>query len=70
MNFKFWTKDQFMLWFTLFIMLAFFAAGIFEVLDYMMVKLILFSCFSFVVAHIYFVLFKEENKKSPENDSE
>lgn len=70
MNLKFWTHDQFMLWFTLFIVLAFFTAGLFNVLDYLIVKLILFSCFSFVIANIYFVLFKEENKKSPENDSE
>lgn len=70
MNLKFWNKDQFMLWFTLFIVLAFFAAAIFDVLEYMMVKVILFTCFSFVVANIYYILFKEENKKSPENDSE
>lgn len=64
------TKNQFMLWFTGFIVLAFFAAGVFDVLDYFIVKLILFACFSFVVANIYYVLFNEENKKSPEKDSE
>jgi len=63
------TKNQFMVWFTGFIVLAFFVAGIFDVLDNFTVKLILFSCFSFVVANIYYVLFKEQ-KKSPENDSE
>lgn len=70
MNLNFWTKDQFMVWFTSLITLIFILAGVFEVLDYMIIKLILFSCISFVVANIYFVLFKEENKKSPENDSE
>ncbi|MEZ4793025.1 MAG: hypothetical protein R2783_06080 [Gelidibacter sp.] len=69
MNIKLLTKDQFMLWFTAFIVVAFFAAGVFDVLDYMIVKLILFSCFSFVVANIYFVLFKEESKKPPEKES-
>ncbi len=64
------TQDQFMLWFTGSIVLAFFAAGIFDVLDYFIVKLVLFICFSFVVANIYYVLFEEESKKSPENDSE
>lgn len=70
MNLNFWTKDQFMVWFTSLITLIFILAGVFEVLDYMIIKLILFSCISFVVANIYFVLFKEENKKSPENDFE
>jgi hypothetical protein len=70
MNFNLLTKDQFMVWFTGLIILGFFVAGIFDVLDYMIVKLILFSCFSFVIANIYYVLFKAENKKSPEKDSE
>lgn len=64
------TKDQFMMWFSGFIFLAFFAAGIFGVLDYFIVKLILFSCVSFVVAIIFYILFSDENKKSPEDDSE
>jgi membrane protein implicated in regulation of membrane protease activity len=64
------TNDQFMVWFTGFIVLAFFLAGVFDVLDYFIVKLVLFSCVSFVVANIYYVLFDEENKKSPEKDSE
>lgn len=64
-------KDQFMIWFTGFIVLAFFVAGVFDVLDYMIVKLALFICVSFVVANIYLVLFKnEDEKKSPEKDSE
>lgn len=69
MNFKLLTKDQFMVWLTAFIVLAFFVAGIFDVLDYFIVKFLLFSCFSFVVANIYYVLFKIENEKSPEKDS-
>ena len=64
------TKDQFMLWFIGLTVLAFFIAGIFNVLDLFIVKLILFVCVSFAVANIYYVLFKDENKKSPENDSE
>lgn len=64
------TKNQFMVWFTGFIVLAFFVAGVFDVLDYIIVKLVLFSCFSFVVANIYYELFNDENKKSPEKDSE
>lgn len=64
------TKDQFMIWFSGFIVLAFFAAGIFGVLDYFIVKLILFSCVTFVVATIFYTLFSDENKKSPEEDSE
>ncbi|MCK7589927.1 hypothetical protein M0G43_05015 [Subsaxibacter sp. CAU 1640] len=63
------TRNQFMVWFTGFIIVAFFVAGILDVLDYIIVKLILFSCFSFVVANIYFFLFKEDTKKSPEEDS-
>jgi hypothetical protein len=59
-----------MLWFTGFIVLAFFAAGVFGVLDYIIVKLILFSSVSFVVANVYYILFKVDNKKSPEKDSE
>ncbi|MGJ8593481.1 MAG: hypothetical protein ACSHXF_13095 [Aquaticitalea sp.] len=60
-----------MIWFTGFIVLAFFVAGVFDVLDYMIVKLALFICVSFVVANIYLVLFKnEDEKKSPEKDSE
>ncbi len=59
-----------MLWFTAFNVLAFFVAGVFDVLDYFIVKLILFACFSFVVANIYYVLFTEESKKSPEKDFE
>lgn len=70
MNFKLMTKDQFMVWFTGCIVLGFFVAGVFDVLDYLIVKLVLFSCFSFVVANMYYVLFKVENKKSPETDSE
>lgn len=70
MKFKILTKNEFMRWFTGFIVLGFFVSGIFDVLDYMIVKLILFSCFSFVVANIYFVLFRDETKKSPEEDSE
>lgn len=61
------TKDQFMIWFIGGLVLAFFIAGVFDVLDYLIVKLILFSCFSFIVANIYYVLFTEENKKSPED---
>lgn len=64
------TKDQFMIWFTGFIVLAFCAAGVFKVLDNFIVKLVLFSCFSFVVANIYYELSNDENKKSPEKDSE
>lgn len=55
-----------MIWFTAFMVLAFFVAGIFQLLDYMIVKLILFSCFSFVVANMYYVLFNDDKKKSPE----
>ena len=70
MNFNLWTKDQFMVRFTILIVLGFFVAGIFDVLENMIVKLVLFSCFSFVVANIYYVLFTVENKKSLEKNSE
>ena len=70
MKFRILTKNEFMLWFAGLIGLGFVVAGIFDVLDYMIVKLILFSCFSFIVANIYFVLFRDETKKSPEKDSE
>ncbi|HLT34056.1 MAG TPA: hypothetical protein VKZ98_09725 [Aquaticitalea sp.] len=70
MNFKLFTKDQFFLWFSAAIVLAFFLAGVFNVLDYFIVKLILFSSFSMVVANIYYVLFSEDEKKSSEEDSE
>ncbi|MEZ4802496.1 MAG: hypothetical protein R2797_06955 [Gelidibacter sp.] len=70
MNFKLFTKDQFILWFSASMVVAFFVAGVFDVLDYFIVKLILFSCFSFIVANIYYVLFSTEKKKSPEKDSE
>ena len=70
MKLKLFTKDKFMLLFTGLIVLAFFVAGIFDILDYFIVKFVLFVCFSFVVANIYYVLFKEKNKKSPETDSE
>ena len=59
-----------MVWFTGFVALAFFTAGVFDILDYVIVKLILFSSISFVVANIYLVLFKEVKKKSPEQESE
>ena len=70
MNFRFLKLDQLMIWFLALIALTFFVAGIFDVLEYIIVKLVLFSCYSFVVANIYYVLHKDENKKSPENDSE
>lgn len=64
------TKDQFMVYFAGFIVLAFFAAGVFDVLDYVIVQLILFVSISFVVANIYLVIFKEIKKKSPKQESE
>jgi membrane protein implicated in regulation of membrane protease activity len=70
MNFKLFTRDQFMIWFISFIVLAFFLAGVFDLLNNFIIKLVLFSCFSFVVANIYYVLFNDEQKKSPEEDSE
>ncbi len=70
MNFNLFTKNQIMVWLTGLITLAFFVAGIFDVLNNMVIKLVLFSSFSFVVANIYYILFKKENKKSPEKDSE
>jgi membrane protein DedA with SNARE-associated domain len=63
-------KDQFTVWFTGFIVLAFSVAGILDILDYMIVKLILYICISLVVANVYYVLFIVENEKSPEEDSE
>lgn len=70
MIFKPMTNDQFMVWFTAIIVLAFFIAGVLDILENFIVKLILFSCFSYVVANIYYALFEVETKKSPEEDSE
>lgn len=68
MKFKMITKNEMMLWLSGLIVVAFLVAGIFEVLDLFIVKLILFSCFSFIVANIYFYLFDDENEKSPDDD--
>lgn len=70
MKFRMLTKNELMIWFSTLIVLGFFTAGIFDVLNYIIVKLILFSCFSFVVANIYYNLFNAQSKKSPEKDSE
>lgn len=69
MNFWFSSNDRMMRWLMLVLTIAFFVGGIFNILDYVIVKVLLFSCLAFIIANLCYTIFKE-TKKSPEEDSE
>ncbi len=44
--------------------LGFFIAGLLDVLDYFIVKVLMFACFGFLIGTAFWYTFKNENKKN------
>lgn len=63
-------KDVLMQWLAGLVTFLFLMGGVFDILDLAIVKLVLFSGFLFLAINIYLYLFKDENKKSPDDDIE
>jgi len=61
-----WSKDTWMLIFAAAIAILFFVAGVFDVLDYLIIKFLLWGSFSVMFAFIIYMFVKDfEQKKSP-----
>ena len=61
-----WSKDTWILIFAATIGAGFFVGGLFDVLDYIIVKILLWGGFAIMFAYIVFMLVKDfEQKKSP-----
>ncbi len=62
------TKDTFALFFVILVTLGFFIAGLFNVLDYLIVKAILFTSFGGLIIFAVYFAFKNDSKKNRPED--